>query len=102
MPDETLGVGAFDARDIASLTTAFDAALLIAHDDGSPFADLPAPELRAWIARSILAAMRRGVRDTHLLTALALRELRHLVLHREERRASASAGPDARGDVRPS
>lgn len=84
MRDPPPVVGAFDARDIARLTGAFDAALLIARDEGSPFLAIPERDLRAWIARCLLAAMRRGIRDSHVLTAIALRDLHHLVAHQED------------------
>lgn len=70
-----LVVGAFTARDIKVVATSFNAAWLIARDQGSPFLVISERSLRAGLAFSILVATRQGIRDPHLLVARALREL---------------------------
>ena len=81
-----------DTCDIARLTAAFDAALVIAHHVDSPFRVISESETRAWVARSVLAGMRRSIRDSDHPKALALRDLHLLLVHEEESALTSTAG----------
>ncbi len=67
------GRTSFGPHDLARMGGAFDAALALAADEASPFAVLPALELRARLARAVIAGARRGVHDPDELKAHALR-----------------------------
>lgn len=66
-------MGTFGPAEIACMVTAFKAALLIASDEDSPFAILPALELRRRLARVIITEGGQGNNDADQLKALALR-----------------------------
>lgn len=67
------GLGPFGPRAAAQMAGAFQAALMIASDEGSPYAVLPARELRRQLARAIVRERRHGNTDVDQLKARALR-----------------------------
>lgn len=68
--------GLFGPGDISRLAAAYEAALTIAGDEGSPFAGICDDDLRQRVAHLVLVAARQGVRDVDQLKAYALRTLR--------------------------
>lgn len=89
----------------AHLGMAYEAALTIAQDAGSPFADVPHHELRERLARLIILAAREGVTDIDQLKARALRTLPVLVAQGilgQRRRAivaQSSNAPRSQGEI---
>lgn len=66
----------FDPSGTRAIALAYEAALQIAGEEGSPFAIIPGYELRQWLAGLILAEARQGPLETERLTQAALRGLR--------------------------
>lgn len=63
----------FEPEELARLGRAFDAAVVVAAEEASPYAVLPVRALRLALARAVLAGAQRGLVDPDELKADALR-----------------------------
>ncbi|MEH3148691.1 MAG: hypothetical protein PGN34_25970 [Methylobacterium frigidaeris] len=65
----------FGPDQVAAMSAAYKAALIIASEENGPFATIPALELRRRLSRVIIIEAQRGIVDVDLLKTLALRGL---------------------------
>lgn len=72
--------GLFGPEDLARMSIAYEAALIIADERDSPFSILSRDDLRLAIARAVMRDARNGIVDVHVLKAQALRALIPLVV----------------------
>jgi hypothetical protein len=75
MLEPTAAPCSFEPETLARMGRAFEAALVIAEDEGSPFTSIPVLVVRASLARFIIEDAQRGVRDADILKARALQRL---------------------------